>query len=147
MKYQVEVIIDRPRDEVIQLFDSTEHMYEWMEGLQEFEHLSGTPGEVGAKSKMRFKMGKRDMTLIETITTRNLPDELSGTYEAPGAFNIVNNYFEALNEQQTRYIVIQEFKFDSFGMKILSALLPGMFKKQSLKNMNAFKAYAERAEF
>ncbi|MEO1437299.1 MAG: SRPBCC family protein [Bacteroidota bacterium] len=144
MKYQVEVIIDRPRNEVIQLFDSTEHMHQWMEGLLEFEHLSGTPGEVGAKSKMRFQMGKRDMTLIETITTRNLPDELSGTYEAPGAFNIVNNYFEALNEHQTRYMVVQEFKFDSFGMKLLSALLPGMFKKQSLKNMNAFKAYAER---
>ncbi|MEM6726316.1 MAG: SRPBCC family protein, partial [Bacteroidota bacterium] len=65
MKYQVDVIIDRPRAEVIQLFDSTENLYDWMEGLQSFEHLSGTPGEVGAKSKLTFKMGKRDITMIE----------------------------------------------------------------------------------
>lgn len=146
MKYQVEVTIDRPRAEVIKLFDNSDNLFQWMEGLQLFEHLSGTPGEVGAKSKLIFKMRNREITMIETITSKNLPDEFSGTYEAPGAFNIVNNYFESLNDQQTRYIAHQEFKFDSLGMKMMSAIFPGMFKKQSLKHMNHFKEFAERAE-
>lgn len=55
-----------------------------MEGLQSFEHLSGTPGQVGARSKLVYKMSKRHIEMIETITVRKLPQEFSGTYEADG---------------------------------------------------------------
>jgi len=44
MKYTVEVDIDIPVSRVIQLFDSTDNMYKWMEGLQSFEAMEGTPG-------------------------------------------------------------------------------------------------------
>jgi hypothetical protein len=29
------------------------------------------------------------MEMIETITTRNLPDDFSGTYDVSGVFNVV----------------------------------------------------------
>ena len=58
-----------------------------MEGLPNCESLSGTPGEVGAKSKLKFKWKKREIEMVETVIFRSFPDELSVIYEAKGVFN------------------------------------------------------------
>ena len=144
MKYTVEIEIDKPLDEVVKLFDNTDNLYKWMDGFQSMEHISGEPGQPGAKSKMQFKMGKRDIEMIETITEKNLPEEFTGTYEAKGVFNIVKNKFEALPEKRTRYITEQEFKFSGF-MKIIGATMPGSFKKESMKYLQNFKEFAEKS--
>lgn len=143
MKYACEIEINRPVQTVVELFDNPDNMGKWMEGLQSFEHLSGEPGKVGSKSRLRFKMGRREMEMIETITVRNLPDEFAGTYEANGAFNIVKNKFLPLPGERTLYINEQEFQFKGF-MKIIGFLMPGMFKKQSMKYLVAFKNFAEK---
>ena len=75
MKYTSEIEINSPIDKVIELFDNPDNMDKWMKGLQSFEPISGKPGQVGAKSRLKFKMGKREIEMIETITVRNLPDE------------------------------------------------------------------------
>lgn len=142
MKYSVSITIDKPVDEVVALFDNVDNMKKWMEGLENFEHISGTPGEVGAKSRLKFKMGKREIEMIETITVKNLPEEFTGTYEAKGVFNIVKNSFEALPGNKTKYSTEQEFQFKGF-MKLIGLLMPGAFKKQSLKYLQDFKAFAE----
>lgn len=142
MKYTVEIEINKPIDTVIELFDNPDNMGKWMEGLQSFEHLSGTPGEPGAKSRLKFKMGKREIEMIETVTVRNLPDEFSGTYEAAGVFNIVKNKFEKISENKTKYFTENEFHFKGF-MKIMAWIMPGAFKKQSMKYLKSFKQFAE----
>lgn len=114
-----------------------------MKGLQSFEHISGTPGQPGAKSKLKFKMGKREIEMIETITVRNLPAEFSGTYEAQGVFNIVKNKFVSLPDNKTNYISEQEFQFKGF-MKLIAFLMPGAFKKQSMQYLTDFKNFAEK---
>jgi hypothetical protein len=119
-------------------------MKKWMEGLQSFEHISGTPGQVGAKSRLKFKMGKREMEMIETITVKDLPREFSGTYEMNGVFNSVKNKFVALSDNPTKHISEQEFQFKGF-MKLFGLLMPGMFKKQSMKYLRDFKNFAERS--
>ncbi len=144
MKYTSSIEINRPVDRVIELFDSTDNMFKWMKGLQSFEAISGNPGQVGAKSRLKFKMGKREIEMIETITVKNLPDEFSGTYEAKGVFNIVKNKFIALPDNRTKYISEQEFKFLGF-MKIVGFLMPGAFKKQSMKYLNDFKTFVEQS--
>ena len=52
MKYTREVVIDLPRDRVIELFDDADNLPKWQEGLQRFEHVSGEPGQPGAKSRL-----------------------------------------------------------------------------------------------
>lgn len=144
MKYTTEIEINKPVDKVIELFDNADNMGKWMEGLQSFEHLSGTPGQPGAKSRLKFKMGKREIEMIETVTVRNLPQEFSGTYEAKGVFNIVKNKFSALPDNRTKYVSEQEFQFKGF-MKMIAFLMPGAFKKQSMKYLTAFKNFAEKS--
>lgn len=144
MKYSSEIEINQPIGRVIELFDNPGNLPKWMEGLQSFEPISGTYGQVGSKARLVFKMGKREIEMIETITVRNLPDEFSGTYEAKGVFNMVRNKFIPVGENKTKYISEQEFQFKGF-MKIIGFLMPGAFKKQSMKYLSDFKNFAERS--
>ena len=143
MKYTAEIEINKPVEKVVELFDNPSNLKKWMEGLESFEPISGSPGQVGAKSRLKFKMGKREIEMIETVTVRNLPHEFSGTYEAKGVFNTVKNKFVALPGNRTKYVSEQEFHFKGF-MKIIGKLMPGAFKKQSMKYLSAFKTFAEK---
>lgn len=145
MQYKNEVIIDRPLEKVVALFDDPESLAKWQPGFVSMEHLSGNPGKAGSKSKLTYKMGKRTVEMIETITLRNLPETFQGTYEAKGVWNEVKNYFEPLNENQTRYWTENEFKLKGM-MKIMGWIMPGMFKKQSQKYLDLFKEYVENVE-
>lgn len=142
MKYEVEVDINLSRDTVIRLFDNSDNMKYWQPELVSFEHLSGKPGEVGAKSKLYYKMGKREIEMIETITCRNLPDEFSGTYEAKGVWNHVQNYFIEKGEDKTVWRSVNEFKCSGF-LKVMIFFMPGMFKKETCKYLINFKEFAE----
>ena len=119
MKYIVETEIDQPIEKVIELFDNPDNMKYWMEGLISFEHLSGEPGLPGAKSKLLFKMGNRNIEMTETITARNLPEEFTGTYEANGVYNVVRNKFISLPGERTKYTVENYFEFKGF-MKLVA---------------------------
>jgi len=142
-KYSVSIDINAPIDEVIKRFDNPDLMKEWMNGLISFEHLSGEPGQPGAKSKLVFQMGKRRVEMVETIKVRNLPKEFSGTYEANGVYNEVGNFFTAKDAHTTHYETTQLFEFKGF-MKVIGFLFPGAFKKQSMKYLEDFKAFVER---
>lgn len=142
MKYSAEIEINQPVDKVVELFDNPDNLKKWMEGLQLFEPIAGEPGQPGSKSRLLFKMGRREVEMIETVTVRNLPHEFSGTYEVSGVFNIVKNRFFPLPGNKTKYVTEQEFRFKGF-MKLIAFLMPGAFKKQSMKYLAAFKKFAE----
>lgn len=144
MKYTNEIIIDAPIEKVVKLFEDPKNIKEWQPGFISMEVISGSPGKEGSKTKMRYKMGKRDVEMIETITVNNLPKEFSGTYEAKGVFNLVNNYFEELPDGKTKYWSISEFQFKGF-MKLIGFLFPGAFKKESQKYLVQFKEFVERS--
>ena len=145
MKFKVTVNIERSRDQVIELFDSTENLKVWQPTLLSFEHVSGTPGQVGAKSVLTYKTGKRKTELVETITERDLPDRFSAIYEAKGIWNEINNAFTQTESGHTHWEMDCDFKCTGF-MKLWMTLFPGMFKRQALKDMNRFKAFAEGRE-
>jgi hypothetical protein len=142
MKYKTELIIDLPRDRVIDLFDSSENLPKWQPGLQSFEHIDGDPGQPGAKSRLLYDMGNRKVEMIETVEKRNLPDEFSGTYEADGVWNWVSNRFYEEGQDKTRWEIETEFKFSGL-MRILSFFMRGSFPKQTLETMEHFKRFAE----
>lgn len=143
MKYTCKIEINRPIEQVIERFDSIDNMYKWMKGLQKIEPISGIQGEVGAKMKLTFQMGKRSMEMIETITVKDLPNEFSGTYDAQGVHNIVKNYFKVIDNDRTLNYTEQEFQFKGF-MKIIGLLFPGAFKRQSMKYLEDFKEFVEK---
>lgn len=142
MKYSEEISIKLPRKRVIELFDNPDNLYKWQPGLQSFEHTEGEVGKPGAKSTLHYKMGKRDLHMVETIVARDLPETFSATYETKGVWNFMENKFVDKGEHETLWQVNTEFKATGF-VKLLTIFAPGMFKKQTCKNMQDFKAFAE----
>ena len=70
-----------------------------------------------------------------------LEHELSAVYEATNVWNLNENFFYEEGDQ-TRWVNETEFRCKGF-MRLLTTLRPGMFKKQTLKSMTDFKAFAE----
>ena len=143
MRYETEVMIDLPRARVIELFDDPDNLAKWQPGLKSFEHISGEEGQPGAKSKMIYDMSGRTVEMIETIETRDLPDEFIAIYEAKGVWNWNANRFYEAGADKTRWVLDTDFKFSGF-MKIMSIFMQGTFKKQSLQTMMDFKQFAEQ---
>lgn len=142
MYYSTEIIIDLSRDRVIELFDNSDNLFQWQPDLISCDLIAGDFGREGAKSRLKYKMGWQVIEMIETITFRNLPDKFEGTYVANGVWNKVSNRFIAVNPEQTKWVLDNEFEFHGF-MKWLAFFIPGIFKKQSMKYLKQFKVFAE----
>lgn len=143
MKYTCEITIDKPLAEVIEKLDSAENMKHWQKGLIGYEFIEGEPGQEGAQMRLDYKMGKRAMSLTETIVKRNFPHEFHANYDTKGVHNVQQNFFEELPNGQTKWTSHSEFQFAGFGMKLMGWLMPGAFKKQSMKYLNHFKEFVE----
>ena len=143
MKYTSEITVDLSLEEFVKKLDNPENMKHWQKGLVSYQHLSGTHGQEGAKMELHYDMGKRKLVLIETIIKRNLPYEFHATYDAKGVHNIQKNYFKDIDGHSTKWISEAEFQFSGFMMKVMAFFMPGAFKKQSLKYLQDFKAFAE----
>ena len=143
MKYKTELDIDLPRDEVVRLVEDPDNIRYWQEGFISMEHLEGEPGKKGAKSRLRYKMGRREIEMVETIVENDLPNALKATYEAKGVFNVIENRFIAESPSRTRWEAENEFRFTGF-MSLVGRLMPGAFRKQSQKYLDDFKRFAER---
>lgn len=143
MKYTTEIKVNIPLDEFIKKMDSVENMKHWQRGFIAAEHISGIPGELGSKMKLKYLFGKRKMHLIETITKRNFPREFHASYTTESMSNLQQNYFEKTNEGFTKWTSKSEFLPLNLVMRIMLFMMPRTFKKQSLKYMQDFKDFAE----
>lgn len=138
------VDIDLPRTRVIELFDNPDNMKHWQDGFESFEHVAGNPGEPGAQSIVRYNMKGRKFELLETVIKRELPKQFHGTYEGHWGKNSMNNYFEELSPERTRWRAELEYtEVNSLMMKLMGFFMPGMFKRQTQKWLDQFKAFAE----
>ena len=146
MKYTTEIIVDLPLQIFIEKLDNPENMKHWQEGLLKYAHLSEKPGQEGSKMELHYQMGKRSILMVETILKRNMPHELHATYETKGVYNIQKNFFEEIGEGKTKWVSDSEFQFSGLFMKIMGILMPGAFKKQSMKYLQNFKAFAEEGK-
>ena len=143
MKYTSEITVKIPLEEFIKKLDNHDNMKHWQRGLTSYEHLSGSPGKIGAKMQLNYKFGKRKMSLVETIVDVELPTKMFLNYDAPGMHNIQQNTFEETKEGYTKWVSKSEFIATNFKMRMLTLLMPNTFKKQSMKYLIDFKNFAE----
>ena len=143
MRYQLELELDLPRERVIEVFLDPENLTQWQPDLVSFESISGAnPRDVGAKTKQIHRSGRREVEMVETITANNYPDEFSATYEADGIWNLIENRFFDVGDQRTKWVLDAELKCSGL-VGLMTLLLPGVFKKQTLTFMKRFKEFAE----
>lgn len=143
MRYGNRILIDLPREATVAKFSDPENLKHWQAGFLGQEPVSGEPGTMGAKSRLRFKQGKRELEMVETILENELPDRYAASYEAPGVHNRVDIRFEEAGPAQTLYFMENEFRFRGW-MRLIGPLMPGAFKKETQSSLLAFKDFAER---
>src|SRR5215204_3814828 len=101
MKFKLETIINKAHAEVWKAFDNVENMRKWQPTLINHELISGTLGQPGAVSKLTYKQGEREFSLIESITHRDELNNFNGVYENDFADNTVKNKFIEQAKDQT----------------------------------------------
>lgn len=144
MKFSCSIEIELSREKVVELFDNPDNLNKWQDGFVSFEHLSGMPGQQGAKNKLVYKSRKHVIELTETILANNLPDDINCLYEHKHMVNTMRSSFTPTAPNKTKYkIEIGYTKFIGFMPKMMALLMPGVFKKQTQKWVNQFKAFAE----
>lgn len=145
MKYTLEMELNAPRIKVWELFSDAENLPCWQPGYQSMEHLSGSDGQSGARSKLVYE-NKGRIEMIETIIVNEAPREFTATFETEGRFAMQmenQNLFEELGPEKTKWISNNEANPSGWLLKIFAILMPGCFKKESWKYMENFKAFAE----
>lgn len=145
LTYTNEITINLPRQRVVELMDDPDNMKHWQPGFVSMELISGTQGQVGAKSRLNYDMGKRKIEMTETITKRDLPDAMDLTFETKGVYNEQRNEFIEVDANTTKWVSHSLFEFSGF-LKVMGWLMPSAFKKQSFQYLELFKKFAESQE-
>lgn len=142
MKLKTETVIDASLASVWAAFDNPDNMVRWHLNLESFNHVSGTPGQPGAVSDLKYDENGKKVVLRETITERREPDFLAGTYDSPMGKSLIVNHFEAIDENTTRWTSWCNFTFRGFT-KFMSLFASGMIRKRIESDMQRFKLMVE----
>ncbi|ANZ41675.1 hypothetical protein BBK82_42730 [Lentzea guizhouensis] len=153
MKYTVSLEIALPRERVVQLLADPEQMPKWLRGLVVHEPLDGAHGQVGTRSRVVLKSGQQEFEAVETITRREpavlqgIPQDVVVHFEreivGKGMWSATRDHLSESGPERTLWVSENEYRFDGVVMRLVGLLMPGTFRKQSLRHMEDFKAFAE----
>jgi hypothetical protein len=160
MKYTVSIEIALPLERVAQLLADPAHIPKWLRDVVLHEPLSGTHGQVGTMSRVVMQTGEQRFEAIETITRRepadlrNLPKGSVVHYEreivSEGMWSAARERLTEAGPNTTLWESENEYRFSSLLMRLVGLLMPGTFRrqsvKQSLQHMQDFKAFAEHGK-
>ena len=144
MKFALELPIQKSRDEVWKAFDNPENTKIWQPSLVNFETISGIQGQPEAVSKLTYKEGKREFSLIEKVTHRAEPDRFDVVYENEFADNSVRNTFVIVNDNETLWRMEVEFKFKTLIMKLIGPSMKTNYILRTERDMQRFKEFVEK---
>lgn len=145
MRFTCIVVVNKPIQEVVDLWSNSENLKHWQDGLISFNHTEGEEGAVGSKSIFEYQQGKQHVILEETILISDLPNEFKGVYRSKPMSNTMHNHFSVVSENQTEWKTELEYiEMNGLIPTILVKLFPGMMRKQTQKWLDQFKAFAEK---
>ncbi len=137
--------IDSPLEKVISLFDNPSNLKHWQDGFVSFERIDGKRGEVGSTAKIIYLNKGKRMELIETLMVYNLPKEITGFYHHYMMDNEMQNLFDSIENDRTRWTANIHYTRIKGIMKIFAWIAPSMFRSQVQKWMNQFKSFVEKS--
>ena len=143
MKYKLELSVNKPRAEVWRVFNDLDTIDKWQPSLTKIEPIEGTTGQLGSVTKLTFKNGEREFSLIEKITFRAEPERIDGIFENEFADNPVKNTFIENGPNETLWRVDVEFKFKTMFMRLIGPFVKKRFMANTQRNMDRFKALVE----
>lgn len=143
MKYTMEVDIDAPVQAVVAIAAQPTEWKNWLEGLKEFEHLSGIDGKAGSRYRLVFQTGKMEMGFTAKIIQSELPELMRMQMDACNLLATSTTRLRAVGAGQTRYTSEQVFAFKGVFNQLIGFILQREFKAQTRRHMANFKRLVE----
>ncbi len=143
---KTEVVVNLPIDKVFELYLDKSRFKDWKRDFVSYEQISGKAGEVGCVTKLVYKK----FVMVETITSKNAPDEVVATYEHKHGgntmmFHTAKNRFTSLGGTRTLIEVDSEItKVNWFVFGLIMKLMAGAGRKHAQEQLDRFKVIAEK---
>ena len=145
MTFQYEIEIDKPVSEVYAAFYNPDNLPRWLIGLQRIEPISGTPGQVGSKSRQIYLERGRIVELIETITEHEPEKSFGGNIEGQGVN--CSLHFEFVDRgSRTLVRATSNLHSKSLIMRLMWPLIRGGIRKRQNGSIQRFKELLEAGE-
>jgi uncharacterized protein YndB with AHSA1/START domain len=144
MKYNIQLVINKPRREVWQAFHDPERMKEWQTSLTGVELIGGTAGQPGAESKLTFEEKGREFFLVERILSCQEPESLHQSYANQFSVNTVKNLFLEQGQDLTLWVTETEYTFKTPLMKMVGPLYKKNLAARTQRDMERFKMMVEK---
>lgn len=137
------VEIDAPREGVAERYADPRNSEKWMTDLERFEALAGDPGMPG--SRYRLISDQPHLNFVATVLERRLPESVKVRLDAPSLSVDVHVTFASLPGDRTRLVSTEILRFKGLFGRAMSLFARKSIHATHRLQMNAFKAYAERA--
>jgi uncharacterized membrane protein len=142
---EYELQIDKPVKEVYRVFKDPDNMPHWLTGFQRMEPISGTPGEVGSKSRQIYLERGKTVELIETITAHVPEKHFAGTIEGPGINVLMEIDFIAKGDDCTILRWRANTQSQGFMMSLMMPFIRGKVHERQVGDLHKFKRLVEEA--
>ncbi|NNK20532.1 MAG: hypothetical protein HKP07_04440 [Flavobacteriaceae bacterium] len=142
LSYEAEIMVDKPVAESWAVSQDEEKMGDWLDGFQRIEHISGTPGTVGAVSDVYFVTDGQEMIIRETIT--DIDPEKSCSMKFSNEFMDMDyTIYMTPVDGKTKISSTTTVMGNGIVSKSMSALMSGTFKAQEETNLANLKKTIE----
>src|SRR5690606_35740431 len=141
--YECEIIVEKPPTETWAVIQDIEKLPEWLPGFQRIEHISGTPGTVGAVSNVYFDNDGQSMAIKETITDVKPNEFMSMMYESD-FMNMDYKLSITSVDGATKINSITTAEGNGLIAKSIMAVMGSSLKKQEETNLSNLKKTIEQ---
>ena len=143
ISYDCEIVVDKPISESWAVTQDEEKLKDWLPTIQKIEHISGTPGTVGAVSDVHFDNDGQMMTIRETITDLVPEKSISMTYTS----DFMNmDYTLNMADENGKTKIYTSTTTEGNGMisKSMMVLIAGSIEAQEETNLANLKETIEK---
>jgi uncharacterized membrane protein len=142
---QFRIEIDRPLSEVYAAFNNPDNLPRWITGLQRTEPISGTPGQVGAKTRQIYLERGRIVELIETITAHEPMKRFVGEIDGQGMNCAIHVEFVDRG-RSTLVVAGSDLRSRSFMLSLMLPFIKASIHKRQGADFERFKRLLEAGE-
>lgn len=143
VSYECEIMVEKPTNESWAVLQDVEKLSEWLSGFQKLEHISGSPGEIGAVSNVYFDENGQTMVIKETISDVVPNESISMFYESDFMNMDYNLKLTSVNGQ-TKLTSKTVAEGNGVISKSIMALIGSMLKQQEETNLSNLKKTIEQ---
>ncbi|MBN2598601.1 MAG: SRPBCC family protein [Marinifilaceae bacterium] len=142
-EYQLETEINRPVEEVFQLFNDHNRLSEWLTEVKSFKSIAETEDKVGSKYKLMIDNDGKIVELIETLTGYKENEMLEMDFTA-GWMHKYNQFSFKKSDNGTKIIAGYSIEGTNPFAKSLFLFFTKTFQEIDSTNLARFKNFAEK---